>query len=67
MSNFPLAVLATLACLLLGAIASGFVAFGDITGTKFWLISVIGNVCLPLGIGLGYLAFQELETDNLNT
>ena len=49
------------------SMASGFVLFGELAGIKLWLASAIGLACLPLGVALGFLAFQEHESGGQNT
>ena len=63
MSNFYLAVLSTFLCLTLGITASGLTVFSELDGAGIILSSIIGIVCLPLGIFMGYLAFKERPLD----
>ena len=63
MNNFHLAALATTLCLLLGAIGSASVAFLNLEGMKLIFASFIGLTCLPFGLFLAYMTYQEFELE----
>lgn len=66
MNNYYLALSATLLCLILGCLASWFVVFDELAGLKLVLSSSLGVVCLPLGVSMGILTFQEFDSARID-
>jgi len=59
MSNLTLILTATALCFLCGAMASYSLIAMELTGFRLICASIVGVGCAPLGVFMGYCAYQE--------
>ncbi len=66
MDTFRLQVIATLMCLLCGALANYSVLTMSLDPTRYILANIVGIGCLPLGLFMGYTALKERKSQQGN-
>lgn len=64
MSNLTLSLLATSLCFACGALAGFASLVMDLSGVPMMVVSSVGIGCMPLGVFMGYSAYQESKVSN---